>query len=285
MRIPYHLGDIIEQRYRIVRVLEKNRSKTTYEVEDLVDRQRVVAIIPFWQQIILILTKSPLHCRETMGLSPTSSNSNEQPAVVGEKKSKLIVKLASGNSKKAWLFLFLPLPCLIMSYYLWGLANDLSFATLFTTNLTALILLMSILVVLIGLVFFRENYLEIDRDNFLIQWKYWGFGYQVTGKTQDITDLEMRYYTVEDDRGIVENPYCCVIWEGLKQYKFASWLRQQEQEWLLAEISHFLTAECDGAFKVRKQVPHTAPCQRRHRRFTSSRCLNRIQAFMSDVAV
>lgn len=81
----------------------------------------------------------------------------------------------------------------------------------------------------------------IDGDHFLIQWKYWGFGYQVRGKTKDITDLEMRYYTVEDERGTVENPYCCVIWEGVKQHKFGSWLREPEQEWLLAEISHFPT--------------------------------------------
>ena len=239
MKIPYNLGDIIEKRYRIVRVLEQDLTQITYEVEDLSDRHKAVAIVSFWQKILLILENSANY---------------SHPAEVENRSRKLIIKLASDNSQQAWMLLFLPLPSLIISYYLWGFVNHISFASLLTNNLIVLVLLWSILIIFMVLIIFRENYLEIDDNNFLIQWRYWRFKYQVTGKTQDITDLELRYQTVESDyslgsgkgdRSLITNPYCCVIWEGVRQHKFGAWLKEQEQEWLLGEISRFIMEKDD----------------------------------------
>ena len=241
MKIPYNLGDIIEKRYRIVKILEQDRTQTTYEVEDLSDRHKAVAIVPFWQKILLIFENSANY---------------SHPVEVENRSRKLIIKLASDNSQKLWLLLFLSLPSLIIGYYFWGLANHISFAHLFSTNLMVLVLLLSILIICIFLIIFRENYLEIDDNNFLIQWKYWRFKYQVTGKTQDITDLELRYQTVERDYplgngkadpDLITNPYCCVIWEGVRQHKFGAWLKEQEQEWLLEEISRFIMEKDDSS--------------------------------------
>ena len=51
-----------------------------------------------------------------------------------------------------------------------------------------------------------------------------------------------------------------------------------------AQYLREVTAECGGAYKVRRQPPYTAPCQRKPRRFTSPRRLGFPQAFMTDVA-
>lgn len=239
MKIPYQLGDVIEQKYRVIQVLEQDPTQTTYEVEAIRDRHKAVAIVSFWQKILLILENSP----------------NYSYPVEGKNKSrKLIIKLTSNNYKKIWQLFSLTFPSLIISYYIWGLVNHLSFVSLFTTNFIALILLATILITFIIVITGRENYLEIDDHNFLIQWKYWRFKYQITGKTQDITDLELRYQTSDQGdynsdtlgtRGLITNPYCCVIWEGVKQYKFGAWLKEQEQEWLLEAISRFIMEKND----------------------------------------
>ena len=102
MKIPYQLGDVIEQKYRVIQVLEQDRTQTTYEVEAISDcgceaspkdsasqrhRHKAVAIVPFWQKILLILETSP----------------NYSHPVEGKNKSRrLIIKLSSNNYKKIW---------------------------------------------------------------------------------------------------------------------------------------------------------------------------------------
>lgn len=79
--------------------------------------------------------------------------------------------------------------------------------------------------------------LEIDRENFRLQWQLLGFSHQVKGRTVDIkqVEIDISNYRI-NDRPIVT----CKIIEEVRNHRFGSWLAQAEKEWLIEEITNFL---------------------------------------------
>ncbi|HEY9847914.1 MAG TPA: serine/threonine-protein kinase [Leptolyngbyaceae cyanobacterium] len=78
--------------------------------------------------------------------------------------------------------------------------------------------------------------LEIDRENFRLQWQLLGFRYLVKGGTADIKKVELSSNYQINNQPIVT----CNIIEGVRNYRFGSWLLLAEKEWLMEEITNFL---------------------------------------------
>ncbi|QIZ69551.1 serine/threonine protein kinase [Oxynema aestuarii] len=84
--------------------------------------------------------------------------------------------------------------------------------------------------------FLRFN-LEINARNFFMQWKFGLWQHQVTGKTQDLSRVEVSPTSMKiNDKPIVT----CALFEGAKEYRFGSQLSTIEQEWLVQQIATYL---------------------------------------------
>ena len=78
--------------------------------------------------------------------------------------------------------------------------------------------------------------LEIDRQNFRLQWQLLGFSREVTGQTAQIDHIELSSNYEINGKPVIS----CTIVEGLRTHRFGSWLAESEKEWLVAEIMAFL---------------------------------------------
>ena len=84
-----------------------------------------------------------------------------------------------------------------------------------------------------------SSYLEINEQTFRLQWKLLGFIYkQVQGKTGDIRRVEL------GPTGVAVNSQpvtACTVVERMGSHRFGMMLEPEQKEWLIEEISDFLT--------------------------------------------
>lgn len=78
--------------------------------------------------------------------------------------------------------------------------------------------------------------LEIDRENFRLQWQFLTWQREVRGKTADIYKVELTSTMKVNDQPVI----CCAIVEGVRVHRFGSSLANSEKEWLIEEIANFL---------------------------------------------
>ena len=79
--------------------------------------------------------------------------------------------------------------------------------------------------------------IKIHKNEFLIDRKCLGFSHKVTGET---AGLERVFINNTHIKTYGKHATNCVLFEGVKKHQFGSLLVQEEQEWLVAEISDFL---------------------------------------------
>lgn len=90
---------------------------------------------------------------------------------------------------------------------------------------------------LITLLFNYRSYLKIDQKKFEIGWNYLCFSKKIQGQSEDIEMVELKV-NVNSKR---QKTSYCVLWEGVNERKFGTYLTQDEQEWLVEEVTDFLT--------------------------------------------
>lgn len=78
--------------------------------------------------------------------------------------------------------------------------------------------------------------LEIDRQNFRLQWRLLGMKYQVQGRTEEIARVELSSVYELNHRPVLT----CTLVEGFRQHRFGLLLTQLEKAWLVAEVGAFL---------------------------------------------
>ncbi|MBD2185845.1 serine/threonine protein kinase [Planktothrix sp. FACHB-1355] len=78
--------------------------------------------------------------------------------------------------------------------------------------------------------------LEIDRENFRLQWKLFAFSHQIRGRTQDIDRVDLCSNFEVNNKPVM----ACTIVEGVRTHSFGSWLAQSEKEWLREELTNYL---------------------------------------------
>ncbi|MFB2968393.1 serine/threonine protein kinase [Aerosakkonema sp. BLCC-F183] len=78
--------------------------------------------------------------------------------------------------------------------------------------------------------------LEIDRQNFRLQRKLFGFRHEVKGQTEDIDRVDLCSNFEVNNKPVM----ACTIVEGVRTHRFGSWLAQSEKEWLREELTNFL---------------------------------------------
>lgn len=102
---------------------------------------------------------------------------------------------------------------------------------LFGTGLAAFLPLAKLIWCLWG-----KTTLKIEKDRFCLTMRCWGVSWHRFGKTSDITKIEAT--SDRDERG--KKSLYCLLWHGVKPYKFGSNLTPIEQDWLVGEILDFL---------------------------------------------
>jgi serine/threonine protein kinase len=86
-------------------------------------------------------------------------------------------------------------------------------------------------------IFAGRTFLKIDRQTFQIQWECCGCSVQIRGRTENISRIEVSSSNIRiNNRPVIH----CVIWEGVRQRRFGSWLTPVEKDWLIAELKDFL---------------------------------------------
>lgn len=78
--------------------------------------------------------------------------------------------------------------------------------------------------------------LEIDRENFRLQWQLLNWRREVGGKTADIYKVELTSTMKVNDQPVI---YCAIL-EGIRVHHFGFGLANSEQEWLIEEIANYL---------------------------------------------
>ena len=83
--------------------------------------------------------------------------------------------------------------------------------------------------------------LEITPATFRVQWRYcFGFRHQVRGRTQDIEQVVLQQSQLKlNDKS--PPPKVCTLVEGVRTYSFGICLTPGQQQWLVQEISLFLS--------------------------------------------
>lgn len=81
----------------------------------------------------------------------------------------------------------------------------------------------------------QEFKLEIKPKSFKIEWSWLGLNSIQTGKTQNITFIDLGIN--KDKSG---DKFCCLIWDGMQRYSFGRGLEKVEVMWLVEEIVDFL---------------------------------------------
>ena len=104
------------------------------------------------------------------------------------------------------------------------------------------ILPLAISLVCLGILLFNvkgSSRLEINEQTFQIQWKLLGYNYyQARGKTRDIRRVELISFIIE-----IDDPFliCCTVIERMGSHQFGMMLESEQKQWLVEEISDFLT--------------------------------------------
>lgn len=79
--------------------------------------------------------------------------------------------------------------------------------------------------------------LEINSKKFRLQWRCLGVSRSIEGRTKDLTRMEIATSNMKfNDKPMMY----CILWEGIRQHKFGTFLTPVEQEWLVAEVSDYL---------------------------------------------
>ena len=98
--------------------------------------------------------------------------------------------------------------------------------------------------------------LEIDEYTFSIQWKLLGFNYhQIPGKTRNIRRVEISPIVFEKLELDDPSMQCCTVVERLGARQFAMMLKAKEIQWLVGEISDFLTQLQSSISETNSPVP------------------------------
>jgi hypothetical protein len=78
--------------------------------------------------------------------------------------------------------------------------------------------------------------LRLDRREFVITRRLFGCGWARRGLTDQITAIELRKAFEPEDGPVM----AVTIRAGARTYSFASFLRDEEKEWIVAELRRFL---------------------------------------------
>jgi serine/threonine protein kinase len=80
--------------------------------------------------------------------------------------------------------------------------------------------------------------LEIDEQNFRLQWRFLGWRYQkVQGRTKEISRIELRGIGLSMNKAPIT---VCTLKVRRRKYQFGSFLTEPEKEWLVAQAKDFL---------------------------------------------
>ena len=150
-----------------------------------------------------------------------------------------------GDFNNLWLFVY---PLVIVSSVLFipsNSSNELS--TLIERIIIGIPLGIITLYFLFNYLFSILGYteLEIDCQNFCLQYGLFGYKRQIQGKTENISEVKLNYDFLSNGsyaensifRSVVGQ---CLIFEGTKIHQFGRYITRIEKEWLIKEITAFL---------------------------------------------
>ena len=146
-----------------------------------------------------------------------------------------------GDFNYLWLFLY---PLLLVSSVL--------FVPSHSSNELSTVIERTIIGIPLGIItlYFLFNYLfsilgytelEIDYQNFYLEYGLFGYKRQIRGKTEDISKVKLNYNFLSTENSIFRSVVGqCLIFEGTKILQFGRYITRIEKEWLIKEITAFL---------------------------------------------
>ena len=143
-----------------------------------------------------------------------------------------------------WLSLFSLLLVVCILFFPSNSSNELS--TLIERIILTIPLAIITLYFLFNYLFSILGYteLEIDCQNFYLQYGFFGYKRQIRGKTENIAEVKLNYDVLVG--GGIDNSFWtsvvskCLIVEGTKIHQFGRYITRIEKEWLIKEITSFL---------------------------------------------
>lgn len=82
--------------------------------------------------------------------------------------------------------------------------------------------------------------LKIDTNKFKIIWNCWGVKKQISGDTKNIEAIAIKEEKYQNE-SILLSKECCLLREGIKEHLFGMWLTPAERQWLVTEITNFMS--------------------------------------------
>ncbi len=179
----------------------------------------------------------------------------DTPITLTKIENKLVVEIPSVWLRNNHSLFFGTLPLLVSGFFLlvllWisneivtGLFGELErdkymlLLALFLFGSIGLFILQEIGLLIPGIFIFRvfRTKLKIDRDNLKLQW-WWLGQLGIRARTKDIVQGKLCNIRLPFSK----KPFTfCVLQERLRKYRFGLFLTEEENEWLMAEITDFL---------------------------------------------